>query len=83
MFFNNRRNRLSKYKEKEEDDPKSAGYELGFTIREKLNNQFQTAGNKLNSWQDIAGKKTTSAIVIMLWLISFCYFLYSFLSVII
>lgn len=77
---------LNNFKRKDKtpaDEKQLSGYKLGSTIREKIDAQFQITGNKLNSWQDIIGKKTTSGIVIFLWVTSFCYFLYSILSVII
>ncbi len=50
------------------------GYSLGRKIRTALSRQSARLGKALNSGQRHLGIRTTAVLVVLLWVMAFCYF---------
>lgn len=72
---------LKKPRLEKENEP-LPGFQLGSDIRKKIDEKFLLTGNILNDWQLKIGIKTTSVIVVLIWLTAFIYFLLVLLNVI-
>lgn len=72
---------LKKPRLEKENEP-LPGFELGADIRKRIDEKFLLTGNILNDWQLKIGIKTTSVIVVLIWLTAFIYFLLILLNVI-
>ena len=66
----------------QKEGPKLSGYDIGYSLRKSTEEKFSKAGEKLNTWQELVGRRTTSAIVIFIWVTALCYFIYSLSTVI-
>lgn len=72
---------IKKTRLEKENEP-LPGFELGVNIRKRVDEKLLLTGNILNDWQLKIGIKTTSVIVVLIWLAAFIYFLLILLNVI-